>query len=153
LEQFLYTVGIMADTHGIIPNRVIELFEHVDHIIHAGDIGTEDILFTLETLAPVTAVYGNVDPFPLRRRLKERREWTLYGFHMVVTHFPNPNASIVEPGIQISGHTHKPFIRKEGESLYINPGSTTYPRGLIDPSVARVTITAPGRAKAEIIYF
>jgi len=52
-------LGIISDTHGKLPPEVFEVFEAVDHIFHAGDVGSENILTDLEALAPVTAVYGN----------------------------------------------------------------------------------------------
>ena len=36
-------------------------FDGVDEILHAGDVGDEEVLAILETLAPVRAVRGNVD--------------------------------------------------------------------------------------------
>jgi hypothetical protein len=54
-------VGIISDTHGVLHARVPEVFAGVDHIIHAGDIGGEEILLALRRIAPVTHVEGNVD--------------------------------------------------------------------------------------------
>lgn len=57
-------IGVLSDTH--IPKRakklpriVLETFGHVDHIIHAGDVMTMDVINSLEELAPVTAIAGN----------------------------------------------------------------------------------------------
>ncbi|MEM5768671.1 MAG: metallophosphoesterase family protein, partial [Bacillota bacterium] len=59
-------VGVLSDTHipfraKLLPNIVAETFKEVDHIIHAGDITGFEVLDTLASLAPITAVSGNVD--------------------------------------------------------------------------------------------
>ena len=54
-------IGVIADTHGLLRPEVLELFKGVLLIIHAGDIGTPDVLSTLRKVAPVRAVRGNVD--------------------------------------------------------------------------------------------
>ena len=54
-------IGVISDTHDFLDPRVKELFAGVDHILHAGDIGTVWITFELEQIAPVTAVFGNTD--------------------------------------------------------------------------------------------
>src|SRR5690554_1504085 len=60
------SIGLISDTHGWLDPRFHELFSNVDVIIHAGDIGDEDVLRELETIAPVVAVRGNIDGGPLR---------------------------------------------------------------------------------------
>jgi uncharacterized protein len=54
-------IGLISDTHGLLRPEVLDAFAHVDHILHAGDIGGERVLDALRDLAPVTAVFGNVD--------------------------------------------------------------------------------------------
>ena len=54
-------VGIISDTHSYIDPRAISLLQGVDHILHAGDIGSIDIIQELQNIAPVTPVRGNVD--------------------------------------------------------------------------------------------
>jgi len=64
-------LGVISDTHGLLRPEVFEVFKEVDHILHAGDVGKPEILIELEAIAPVTAVYGNVDPPELRSRLPQ----------------------------------------------------------------------------------
>ena len=59
-------LGIISDTHGKLRSQVFDVFADVDHIIHAGDIGSPDLIAALEVIAPVTAVYGNTDGFDVR---------------------------------------------------------------------------------------
>jgi putative phosphoesterase len=54
-------VGVISDTHDYLDPRVTELFAGVEHILHAGDVGSAWITFQLEQIAPVTAVIGNTD--------------------------------------------------------------------------------------------
>ena len=49
-------LGIISDTHGLLRPEVFEVFREVDHILHAGDIGSAALLDELEAIAPVTAV-------------------------------------------------------------------------------------------------
>jgi len=53
-------IGIISDTHGVLPGSVLDIFKGVDQIFHAGDIGNQDVIQGLEIIAPVSAVYGNV---------------------------------------------------------------------------------------------
>ena len=62
-------IGVIADTHGLLRPEVFEVFREVDHILHAGDVGPASLLEELETIAPVTAVYGNTDGREVRGRL------------------------------------------------------------------------------------
>ncbi|MGD8699378.1 MAG: metallophosphoesterase family protein, partial [Gemmatimonadales bacterium] len=67
-------IGLISDTHGLLRNEVYRVFEHVDAIVHAGDVGDPSILTELEVIAPVHAVFGNVDGLDLRERARETVE-------------------------------------------------------------------------------
>jgi putative phosphoesterase len=79
-------LGIISDTHGLLRPEVFDVFQGVDHILHAGDIGTLDILTALEAIAPVSAVWGNTDGFELRAKVPERLETRIEGFDFLVIH-------------------------------------------------------------------
>jgi len=146
-------IGIISDTHGVLPAKVFELFRDVDRIIHAGDIGDKRILSDLEQIAPVSAVHGNMDRNELLMELKERLDFNLCGFKFIVTHFPPGDYDSNRKTIRISGHTHQPLIFEQDGSIFINPGSATQPRGSQQPSVARLVISEEGVAHADILYF
>src|SRR4051812_8078694 len=55
------SVGIISDTHGLLRPEALHALEGAELILHAGDIGTEDVLEHLRRIAPVIAVRGNVD--------------------------------------------------------------------------------------------
>ena len=145
-------LGLIADTHGTVRPEVHEVFARVDHILHAGDIGAAEVLEELEMLAPVTAVYGNVDSGVMRRRLPQVAEVELDGFKFVVTHgdqlrSPGPDAlKAAFPGADVIafGHTHKPLIHNLPDfTVVINPGSAGRRRFDLAPSVA-ILETEPG---------
>ena len=54
-------IGVISDTHGFLDPRVLDIFQGVAHILHAGDIGSAAIIGALNAIAPVTAVLGNND--------------------------------------------------------------------------------------------
>lgn len=54
-------VGILSDTHGLLRDEVKAALTGVDHIIHAGDIDSREVIDSLESIAPVTVVRGNAD--------------------------------------------------------------------------------------------
>ncbi|MBN1479545.1 metallophosphoesterase [candidate division KSB1 bacterium] len=147
------TIGIISDTHGVLPNEVMDIFSDVDQIIHAGDIGNEDILIELATLAPVVAVYGNMDGFRIRQKTRERVDFSLYGFDFIISHIPGPFTADDKPTIRINGHTHEPKIIEMNGSFYINPGSASKPPGKAKRSVAKLILVKAGEARVDIIYF
>lgn len=103
----------------------------MDHILHGGDVGSSNILRDLEALAPVTAVYGNVDGPDLRARLSQVAELQLDGFDVVVTHgdqFGSPTPLVLHRAfpraeIIVYGHTHRPLLELVEKTVTVmNPG-------------------------------
>ena len=121
-------LGLISDTHDYLDPRVTEIFQGVDHILHAGDVGLPWLLAELEQIAPVTAVIGNTDEgLPLR----ETEVVTLGGKKFLLHHIITPgvgspriaarlNAEV--PDVVMFGHTHKPFAQQFGTTLFFNPG-------------------------------
>src|SRR5271168_4774349 len=54
-------IGVISDTHGLLRPEVLTALAGVEHILHAGDIGDIAILDALRSIAPVTAIRGNID--------------------------------------------------------------------------------------------
>ena len=145
-------LGLIADTHGTVHPRVHEVFARVDHILHAGDIGAAEVLEELELLAPVTAVYGNVDSGIMRRRLPQVARVEFDGFAFVVTHgdrlgSPAPDglkAEYPDADVIVFGHTHRALICDLPDfTVVINPGLAGPRRFDLAPSVA-IMETEPG---------
>ena len=144
-------VGVISDTHGLLRPEVFEVFKAVDHILHAGDVGKPEILIELEAIAPVTAVYGNVDGPELRARLPQVAEIELDGFAIVVTHgdqFGSPTPAKLHDAfpkaeIIVYGHTHKPLLELVDRTVTVmNPGGAGHPRFNLKPSVGIMELEA-----------
>lgn len=144
-------LGVISDTHGLLRPEVFDAFAEVDHILHAGDIGSLELLAELEALAPVTAVYGNTDEFDLRNRLPRVARVELDGFDIVVTHgdqfgstTPEKlNAAFPEAQILVYGHTHRPLLTLVDVVVTVmNPGSAGPRRFKIPPSVGILELEA-----------
>jgi len=113
---------------------VVEL-TRADLIVHAGDFVTLSVLEELRELAPVEAVYGNMDEPALRESLPEERVAEVAGARVGVVHVPGPAAGREArlaarfPGCDavVYGHTHIPQVARLGpEGVWIlNPGSPT----------------------------
>jgi uncharacterized protein len=121
-------IGLISDTHNHFDARLPQLFEGVDHILHAGDIGQFAVIRQLEEIAPVTAVLGNTDHF-LPLQLFELLE--LASRRFLVHHIVNPHAPSEalrerlardEPHVVVGGHSHRPHAETIGPVFYINPG-------------------------------
>ena len=127
-------IGVISDTHDYLEPRIKELFAGVDHILHAGDVGSAWITFQLEQIAPVTAVIGNTDS---QLSLKENEVVTLAGHKFMVQHIVNPQTPdeklrrlIVkhQPSVVVFGHTHKIFDKTLGSTRFFNPGYSGKPK-------------------------
>jgi putative phosphoesterase len=120
------TIGLISDTHGLLRPQALRALEGSDLIIHAGDVGDQEILEALKTLAPVFAVRGNVDTEPWALALPESEivetdSATIYVLHDVHALDLDPVAAGFQ--IVISGHSHKPARTEHGGVLFLNPGS------------------------------
>ena len=153
-------LGIIADTHGLLRPEVFSVFQEVDRIFHAGDIGSLDILSDLEAVAPVTAVYGNTDGFPLRDRLAAVVEVEVDGFRIVLTHgdaFGVPtagklNQAYPEAEVILFGHTHRPLLTIVDTVVTVmNPGAAGPRRFDLQPSVGIMELEAGIPPRARIV--
>jgi uncharacterized protein len=144
-------LGVISDTHGLLRPEVFDAFEGVEHILHAGDVGTPGILSDLRALAPVTAVYGNTDGAELRRVLPQVAALELDGFDIVVTHgdqlgSPTPEAlhsAFPDAQIIVYGHTHRPLLTIVDVVVTVmNPGGAGARRFNLPPSVGILELEA-----------
>ena len=151
-------IGIISDTHGLLRSEVFDVFAGVDHILHAGDVGSADILAELEAIAPLTAVWGNTDSFDLRKRVPEVAHVELGGVPVVVLHgmqlgSPTPEkaaAAYSGAGLVVFGHSHKPLIRQVTTTLAVNPGSAG-PLRFRDPVSVAVAELVDGQVTARLV--
>lgn len=152
-------VGVISDTHGLLRPEVTAAFADVALILHAGDVGGAKVLDSLAAIAPVEAVFGNVDDVH-DPSLARERVVTLGGVTIHVSHgheLGRPTAELMltryRGEVVIFGHTHKAVVVRDGGRLAVNPGAAGPRRFDLQPSVARLTITAgsPPAIDAEII--
>jgi len=113
------------------------------HIIHAGDIGAPEILEKLATIAPVTAVRGNVDTAAWARKLPttdvvESGGISIYVLHDLAQLDLKPDAAGFDA--VISGHSHVPKQEIRDGVLYFNPGSAGPRRFKLPVTVGRLIV-------------
>lgn len=151
-------IGIISDTHGLLRAQVFDAFEGVEHVLHAGDVGDPDILTELAAIAPVTAVWGNVDGTALRARVPEIARLELGGVRVVILHgmqlgSPTPQkAAAAHPGagLVVFGHSHRPLVQQVGPTLAVNPGSAG-PRRFKDPVTVAIAEIENGTVEARLV--
>ena len=150
-------VGVISDTHGLLRPQVFDLFQDVDTIIHAGDIGDQDILSELRTVAPVQAVYGNTDGFPLAEQFPPQKSFQLEEVKVFLTHIggsPQQMRSlypeIEESDLVIFGHSHQPLHIEDGGTLFFNPGSAGPVRFSLPVTLGKIEIRK-SEISAEIV--
>lgn len=141
-----HLIGLVSDTHGLVRAELHSALEGVELILHAGDVGGDDVLEELATIAPVEAVYGNTDT-PGRPRLAQAIVRTVGGVRIHVSHghelgTPTPARLLAAypADVLVYGHTHRPLIARAEGRLVINPGAAGPRRFDVDPSVALLTI-------------
>ena len=119
-------VGVVSDTHGLLRPEVIPALAGVERILHLGDVGDPAILKSLEKLAPVTAIRGNVDRSGPCSRLPETDVLLLEGHYIYMLHDVHTldlDPATAKFGAVLYGHSHQPGIRRHKGVLYFNPGS------------------------------
>jgi putative phosphoesterase len=159
-------VGLVSDTHGHLYPPVRQLLEGVDHIIHAGDVGSPQVLAALKAIAPVTAVRGNCDYDVWAASLPVEAMIELGGVRFLVGHIAGrlrdtlareqtraqargtdgpPRAQI---RVVVTGHTHRVEDQERDGVLYVNPGSAGPERFGHPRTMARLHITPPAQDRA-----
>ena len=126
-----YLIGVISDTHGHLPAGVQKVFEKVDLIIHAGDIGDEKVLKELSQIAPLVAVSGNMDFGKWANKLPKSESIEIGPIVVYVLHIAS--GLDVVPGnsdfkVIITGHTHRPDVYERNGITFLNPGSASYPK-------------------------
>ena len=160
MSREVYVVGLISDTHGLVRPGIAAAFANVQLILHAGDVGGSAVLDALSAIAPVEAVYGNVDD-PHDPSLARERVVTLGGVTLHVSHGhelgrPTPELALARyPGnVVIFGHTHRAVVvRDSADRIGMNPGAAGPRRFDVQASVARLTIARgePATVDVEII--
>lgn len=143
-------IGLISDTHGYLDPRVHKIFAGVSHILHGGDIGYDEIIFELQSIAPVTAVLGNNDVGMNYRETEvlqlADRKFLIH--HILVPRSPHSGirARIEEeqPEVVVFGHSHQIHNEQIGRTRFLNPGYAGKPRFKLARSVALLHCEASG---------
>jgi putative phosphoesterase len=148
----VHTLGVIADTHGLVRPEALAALAGVERIVHAGDIGGPDVLAALQRVAPVTAVRGNNDRGAWAAAVAETEVVEIGGLSLYVLH--DLHELDLDPraagfAAVIAGHSHQPRVEARDGVLYLNPGSAGPRRFTLPISLARLTITH-GRIKAVV---
>ena len=146
-------IGVIADTHGLLRPEALNALKGVDHILHAGDVGDPAILESLATIAPVTAIRGNIDCSGPCASLPATEAVSFPGHLVYILHsIADLDLDPAAAGISavISGHSHKPGIETRKSVLYLNPGSAG-PRRFSLPITLAILRFSPEELSAEII--
>jgi putative phosphoesterase len=151
-----HLIGLISDTHGLVRPQVHVALAGVDLILHAGDVGGDDVLNELGLIAPIYAVFGNTDP-PGHPDLPREIEQSFDGVRVHVSHGhelgrPKPEqlAEKYDADVVVYGHTHRQVIARFGSRIVINPGAAGPRRFELVPSVALLRIDGL-RVDAELI--
>ncbi|MBP5484796.1 MAG: metallophosphoesterase family protein [Bacteroidaceae bacterium] len=128
-------IGLLSDTHGWWDERYAKHFAECNEIWHAGDIGSMLLVERLQEIAPLRAVYGNIDGGDVRRMFTEVYRFRCEEVEVVMTHiggYPGHYSPAIykklvanPPQLFTSGHSHilKVMYDKQLGCLHINPGA------------------------------
>jgi len=146
-------VGVISDTHGLVRDEALAALRDSDIILHAGDIGSPNVLHALERIAPTYAVRGNNDRDEWGRSLPltevvELGAHLVYLLHDIADLDVDPAAAGFRAVIY--GHSHKPGIEQREGVLYLNPGSAGPRRFRLPIAVARMRVSDEG-LQAELV--
>jgi hypothetical protein len=146
-------VGLISDTHSRIRDSALDALQGSDVILHAGDIGSADVIKALKKIAPVHAIHGNIDIAPLITRYPATEVVEIGGFTFYMLH--NLRALDLKPKAAgfhavIYGHSHKPEFYFEEGVLFFNPGSAGPKRFSLPITVGKIRI-ADGELLPEIV--
>ena len=149
-------IGLVSDTHGLVRPAVHTALAGVELILHAGDVGGDDVLDELGLIAPVLAVYGNTD-MPGDPRLVAAIDREFGGVTVHVSHghevgSPTPEKLLARYPAQVVvyGHTHRQLVSHAEGRLVVNPGAAGARRFRLEPSVGLLHLDGD-RVTVEIV--
>ncbi len=139
----MHRIGLISDTHGLLRPEALAFLQGCDAIVHAGDIGSPEVLERLAAIAPVTAVRGNNDRAAWADAIAETEflqvgEVFIYALHDLNDLDLDPVAAGVR--VVVAGHTHRPAVVEREGVLYVNPGSAGPRRFSLPVSVGELRI-------------
>ena len=128
-------VLVISDTHSYIDDRIIKYASEADYVIHAGDIGSFNVIRKLNSVSEVLFVYGNIDGNEIRSESNKFEFFKLKDLKILLTHIsgktPKYNKETLikikehNPDLLIAGHSHILKIQydKINKLIFLNPGA------------------------------
>ncbi len=147
-------IGVISDTHGLLRPEVPPLLAGVESILHLGDVGNPTILKTLQKIAPLTAVRGNIDREGACARLPETEVLLIEGGYIYLLHdiaYLHLDPAAAKFAAVLYGHSHKAGISHHKGVLYFNPGSCGPRRFNLKVTMGYLHIAADGTITPEIV--
>jgi uncharacterized protein len=148
-----HVIGLISDTHGLIRPEALEALKGAELIIHAGDIGTPEVIDALKKIAPLVAIKGNNDTGIWAKRLPDTTSVKTADAKLFIIHnVKELNCDHLTRGfhVVISGHSHKPSVLTRDGVLFVNPGSAGPRRFKLPIAVGKLFIQKR-QVHAEII--
>ena len=139
-------IGVIADTHSKMRIEALTALKGSDLILHAGDVGRDEVLDALEVIAPVVAIRGNIDKTDRAATLPDIQDLeflshAFYMLHDVKTLDMDPQGRY---RVVIAGHSHKSRNEWIGDVLYFNPGGAGPRRFTLPVTVGRLQVSEEG---------
>ncbi len=138
-----HLIGVISDTHGLLRPEAAQALQGVEAIIHAGDVGTPEVLASLQRIAPVHAVRGNTDRGEWARALPLAEVVEIGGVQLYVLHELfglELDPAAAGCAAVIFGHSHRPHQERKNGVLYLNPGSAGPRRFTLPVSLALLSL-------------
>jgi uncharacterized protein len=147
-------IGVISDTHGLLRPEIAPALAGVERILHLGDVGKDFILHELRSIAPVTAIRGNVDREGPCSELPETEVVLCEGHYLYMLHDLSTlhlDPAAAKFAAVLFGHTHVPTSYTRKGVLYFNPGSCGPRRFQLPVTVGLLSMGEGGEWKAEIV--
>lgn len=156
-------ISLLSDTHSYMDDQILSFCKGSDEIWHAGDVGNSAVTDQLERLAPVRAVFGNIDGADIRALFPLDQRFTIEQVDVWITHIggypgrynPRIKRNIYQnpPKLFISGHSHilKVMPDKKLGLLHMNPGAIGKQGFHQVRTMLRFSITGKGIHDLEVV--
>jgi uncharacterized protein len=146
-------LGVISDTHGLMRPQALAALQGCDLIIHAGDVGSTDVIKELSGVAPTCVVRGNVDTGSWATALPMTEFVEIGGRRFYVLHEISQldfDPADLSCAAVVYGHSHQPSIETREGVLFLNPGSAGPRRFKLPVTVARIDLSGP-RMRPKIV--
>lgn len=146
-------IDVVSDTHGFLSPELVAALDGADLILHAGDMTSRSDYERLWKIARVEMCMGNNDwSYDYGPSVKRTVRVAYAGLRFQLAHY----RELLAPDtcdVAICGHTHRPYVEEPaavGEAIVMNPGSPTYPRSELGPTIGRILV-ADGKVLSATI--